>query len=239
MNLLVPAVLPTSREDLEAKLALFEKMPDVRRVQIDAVDGRFVTPASWPYTNVEEFRAMVMREETLPLLERFEYEIDLMCLDAERAGDLWLALGATRLTFHAESTTDLPRLLARMHERHSAGAGFVPGLVSFGVALNLESDLSLIESCLDQVDYVQFMGIARIGRQGQPFDRRVLMRVRTFRQQHPNIPVQVDGGETLEHARELAVLGISNVIVGSAILRAKDPVAAAAAFDDLENQYGV
>ena len=239
MGLLVPAVLPASRVELEADLALFAKMPLVTRVQIDTVDGRFASPASWPYTDIAEFRAMLEGGQMLPSLERFEYEIDLMCLDAERAGDAWLSLGATRLTFHAESTTDLPRLLARMHARHTAGVGFLPRLVSFGIALNQGSDLAFIESALPQADYVQFMGIKRIGLQGQPFDTRTLDRIRAFRTRYPDTQVQVDGGVKLGIAHELAQLGVTNVIVGSDLLRAKDPLAEAAAYADLENPFGV
>ena len=239
MSFVVPAVLPTSRDDLEGKIALFAKMPRVSRIQIDTVDGHFAAPASWPYTAVAEFRAMQARGEMLPALERFEYEIDLMNLDPESAGAAWLALGATRLTFHAESATDLGKLLARMHAKYTAGAGFVPRLVSFGIALNLGTDLALIEPVLAQADYVQFMGIAKIGRQGQPFDARTYDRVRAFRKRHPDVPVQVDGGMTFAVARELAVLGVSNIVAGSSVLGAQDPVAAAAAYDSLDNLYGV
>ena len=55
---------------------------------------------------------MMEKGEMLPNLDSIEYEIDLMCLDAENVAEAWLALGATRLVFHAESTTDVPRLLA-------------------------------------------------------------------------------------------------------------------------------
>ena len=41
MSLIVPAVLPSSLEDLKEKLALFAKLPAVSRVQIDVVDGKF------------------------------------------------------------------------------------------------------------------------------------------------------------------------------------------------------
>jgi ribulose-phosphate 3-epimerase len=239
MGLLVPAVLPASREDLENTLALFEQMAGVSRVQIDSVDGLFAKPATWPYTDPQRLAALRGLGEMLPHLERFEYEIDLMVLDAERAGDEWLERGASRLTFHAETTADLPRLLARMHERHTPGARVVPGLVSFGVALNLDSDIALIEAALPQADYVQFMGIARIGRKRQPFDARVFERVRAFRARHPELPVQVDGGVKLPEAKKLSALGVANVIVGSGLLRSTDPVAAAAAFDDLSNPYGV
>ena len=162
-----------------------------------------------------------------------------MCVDAERMAEAWLALGATRLTFHAESTTDLGRLLSSARKRYGAGDGFASGLVSFGVALNIASDLSLIEQNLGEIEYVQFMGIARIGRQGQPFDHRVLEKIRVFRGRHPEIPMQVDGGVSLDTARRLIALGISNLVVGSALLRAPDPAATLALFEQLQSPYGV
>ncbi|MBU6388764.1 hypothetical protein KGQ72_02745 [Patescibacteria group bacterium] len=239
MSLVVPAVLPTSKRELEERLALFASLPLVGRVQIDIVDGKFASPASWPYTAPAELRDQIERGDLLPHLDRLSYEVDLMCFDAELAAGVWLALGATRLTFHAESTTDLPRLLASVRKRYGAGGGFASDLVSFGIALNIASDLALIEPYLGEVDYVQFMGIARIGRQGQPFDRRVLEKVRVFRLRHPGISVQVDGGVSLEQAKELVALGVSHLVVGSALLRAGNPSAVLAAFDALQTPYGV
>ena len=89
------------------------------------------------------------------------------------------------------------------------------------------------------IDYVQFMGIARIGRQGQMFDRRVLEKVRTFHSQYPKIPIQVDGGVTLESGRALVALGVTNLISGSALLRAADPAVALANLEALQSPYGV
>lgn len=231
MNLIVPAVLPSSRKDLEEKLALFAKLPSVTRVQIDVVDGKFATPASWPYVAPQELRDMGTHHEMLPHLDRFTYEIDLMCLDPERAIEEWLALGASRFTIHAESSTDMPRLLASIRKHHGVSNGFASDLISFGLALNIESDLFLLEHCIEDVDYVQFMGIANIGKQGQPFDRRVLEKIHAFHKQHPNVAVQVDGGVSLDTAPELIALGVSSLIAGSAILRAKDPAAAVAKFE--------
>ncbi|MFA5942680.1 MAG: hypothetical protein WC798_03355 [Candidatus Paceibacterota bacterium] len=247
MGLVVPAVLPSSHNDLEEKLAFLSAIPSVDRVQIDVVDGRFATPASWPYTSStgspqaasSELEAMVQKGEMLPYLDRFEYEVDLMCLDAESAAGAWLALGVTRLTFHAESVTDVPRTLASARRRYGAGTSFAPGLVSFGLALNVVSDLALIEPCLGEVDYVQLMGIARIGRQGQPFDQRVLEKARVFHSRHPAFPLQVDGGISLENAKELLALDVSSLVIGSALLGASDPAAAVAAFEALESPYGV
>lgn len=232
MSILVPAVLPASRQELEDALARITQLPVVSRVQIDVVDGHFATPASWPYVAPAELEEMVASTHMLQETDRFEYEIDLMCLDAEREAEAWLKLGASRLTFHAESITDLPRFFTSARNRYG-------NFVAFGLALNVATDPVLIEPCLESIDYVQFMGIARIGRQGQPFDRRVLDRVRTFRAQHPDFPVQVDGGVSLENARDLVALGVSNLIVGSALLRASDPVGLIKAFEDLQSPFGV
>lgn len=232
MGILVPAVLPTSRQELEDTLARITRLPVVSRVQIDVVDGHFATPASWPYTAPAELQAMVAGAHMLPETDRFEYEIDLMCLDAEREGESWLKLGASRLTFHAEGITDLPRFLASVRNRYG-------NFVAFGLALNVTTDPALIEPCLESIEYVQFMGIARIGRQGQPFDRRVIDRIRAFRAQHPGLPVQVDGGISLENARDLVALGVSNLIVGSALLRASDPAALVKMFEGLQSPFGV
>jgi ribulose-phosphate 3-epimerase len=239
MSLVTPAVLPSSKEDLEEKLALFARIPLVSRIQIDVVDGKFATPASWPYTALAELENMVKSGQMLPRLDSIEYEIDLMCLDAERAASLWLALGATRIIFHAESATDLPRLLASSRKRFGAGDGFASGLISYGLALNVSTDLALIEPCLGEIEFIQCMGIAKIGQQGQPFDKRVLEKVRTFRKRHPEIPVQVDGGITIVSARELVALDVTNLVVGSGILKAADPAKAFAALDGLQNSFGV
>lgn len=252
MSVIVPAVLPISKADLGEKLALLAAIPAVSRIQIDIVDGQFASPASWPYsasplslrathtpsgtsqgttkgTPYPELEDMVKCGEMLPHLDRIEYEIDLMCLDVARVAEQWLALGASRLTFHAESAADLSQFLVGARRRYG-------DIVSFGLALNIASDLALVEQVIDKIEYVQFMGIARIGRQGQPFDERVLEKVRVFRASHSDVLVQVDGGVSLANARKLLGLGVSNLIIGSALLRARDPAAALAALEALHNQ---
>lgn len=228
MSLVVPAVLASTEREFDETLALYASLPTISRIQIDVVDGRFAAPASWPYTAPKELRDRVREGALLPQLDRLEYEIDLMCFDADRAAESWLALGAARLTFHAESISSLPRFLAAARKRFGH-------IVSFGIALNVASDLVLIEQCLNEIEYVQFMGIARIGRQGQPFDLRALEKVRLFHHRHPHIPFQVDGGVSLISAEKLLAFHVSNLIVGSGILRAGDPSAALAAYEQLES----
>lgn len=239
MSLVVPAVLPASKNELEEKLAFFASIPAVSRVQIDVVDGKFASPASWPYSAPTELARQVEQGDMLPELDRIAYEIDLMCFDAEQATEAWLALGATRFTLHAESATNLPQLLDTVRESCGVNDGFAFNLTSFGLALNIASDLALIEPYLGRIEYVQFMGIVRIGRQGQSFDERVFEKVRIFHARHPDIAVQIDGGVSLANAKKLIACGVSNLVVGSAILRASKPASVLAEFEALQTSYGV
>lgn len=236
MSLVVPAVLPASREELDRQLAVLANIPSVRRIQIDVVDDHYTRPPSWPFNAIDEFAEMAQHHEMLPGLGTVEYEIDLMCLHAAERAGLWLDLGASRLTFHAESVTSVKHLVETVRAHYGGGLKSCC-LASIGLAINVGSDLSLIEPYLDDIDYVQFMGIARIGRQGQPFDRRVIAKAETFHQKYPKNEFQIDGGVSISTARELIAAGASHLVVGSAILRAKDPAKAIAAIEALQSPY--
>lgn len=233
MGLVVPAVLPSSRDDFREKVDRFAAIPDITSLQIDIVDGRFAAPASWPYTALEQLRQMVHQGEMLPYLDRMSYEIDLMCMDADRAAAAWLALGATRLTFHAESVLRLPEFLASLRKRYGDLSA------TFGMALDVATDASLVEPYLGEIDYVQFMGIDAIGKQGQPFDRRVIGKLRAFHAKHPHLPLQVDGGVSLLTAGDLVSAGATRLIIGSALMRASDLRAEIEKFEALQTPFGI
>jgi len=239
MSLVVPAVLPSSRIDLEEKLSLFARIPSLTRIQVDVIDGRFASPASWPFSSQDEFHSMVENGEMLPYLDCIEYEIDCMCFGAESVAGEWLSIGASRIIFHAESVTDLPQLIAYGKKHYGDGNDFTSRLISFGLAVNIASDISLIEPCLPDVAFVQFMGIDKIGRQGQPFDERVFEKIRIFHSRHPELPIQVDGGVSLGNAKKIVALGVSNLVIGSALQRASDLDSIIAEFEELQSPYGV
>ena len=238
MGVIIPAILPASREDLDAKLAQLAGISD--EAQIDIVDGRFAAPASWPFEGgKEETQALPLIEHAFSRAGGALMEMDLMVAHPEAEIGPWVQAGANRITVHAEAAQRLPQLIADFQARYGHDKGFAPGLLSFGLAINLSTDLSLIEPHLDACDYVQFMGIRTIGRQGEPFDRAVLARIAAFRKAHPDIPVQVDGGVSLDTAPELLVAGVARLIVGSALWRAPDLRAEFAKFVALTERYGI
>lgn len=227
MNTIVPAILPSSYEDITEKLLLLKE--EAKAVQIDIVDGIFIGPASWPYQDVsaEDVQEMSLQIPSLPASDQIEYEMDLMVSNPGSTIAAWIAAGARSITIHAESTDTLPDLMNWIHDTYGMGYGAFSGKEQphIGIALNLDTDINLIEPLLSQIQYVQFMGIATIGRQGEPFDNRVLDRVRTFAAAHPKVRIHVDGGVSLETAPALIEAGVDRLIVGSALWKSHDVLA--------------
>ncbi|HWH16312.1 MAG TPA: hypothetical protein VNU25_01875 [Candidatus Paceibacterota bacterium] len=238
MGIIVPAVIPASRQDLADKLGLLEGVCE--EVQIDIVDGIYASPPSWPYREDHaEPSRMLAEGSMLPGVSSLRLEIDLMSQDPESIAGTWIGLGATRLTIHAESTRYLGRFLENIRVLYGHDAGFAPDLLSIGLAIGADTDLALIEKYLDRIEYVQFMGIRKIGRQGEPFDPRVIARVKAFRKKYPRVQVQVDGGITLSNAPQLLDAGVARLVVGSAIWKQEDPVAAYRALNELTEKHGL
>lgn len=238
MGIIIPAIIPTSAEDLAQKLSRFEGLCD--EVQVDIVDGVFARPQSWPYLiDPKEPMRLLERGEMLPHIGSFRYEIDLMSADPETDADAWVELGASRITVHAESTRYIGRFLASVSSRYGGEKGFAPDLLSVGLAIGADTDIALIEPYLDQVEYVQFMGIRTIGHQGEPFDGRVIARIRAFRKAHPSMPIQVDGGVSLKTAPDLLASGVTRLIVGSALSKAPNLALAYRSFLALAEEHGI
>lgn len=235
MTVVTPAVLPSSREALEAALSRLDGL--VPMVQIDVVDGRFAAPASWPYAVPADPSVFASGGE-IPYMGHFKYEIDLMVESPETSAGAWVEAGAERVIVHIESVRNLDKLLAEFARRYGHEKGFAPDLISIGLALNIETETAAIEPYLNAVDFVQFMGIARIGVQGQPFDDRVLRKIEAFKRAHPDMPIQVDGGVTPLTAPRLLALGVNRLVVGHDIMGASDISAELHRFDMLAEEYG-
>lgn len=235
MAIIIPAILSSTSEEVMQKLLHAKNF--ATEVQIDVVDGRFTHPASWPYSTGDMLSTKDV--PALPHMEALRVELDLMVDDPERTLGTWMKTGATRILFHAESTTHLRELLKSMKEEYGYDKDFMTESLSVGVAIGQETPLELLEPYVSLIDYVQFMGIKRIGIQGQPFSSDVLRTISLFKKKHPHVPVQVDGGVTLETAIPLLRLGVSRLVVGSALWNTPHPAETYKQFEELTQQYGL
>lgn len=230
MKELIPAILPENYNDLRGHIESLEG--SVPQVQIDICDGIFVPNKCWPYKNDSgELGKILEQEEGLTEWEKIDYEVDLMVknpiLDAEK----WIQAGAKRLIFHIESD-GIPETMEMLKTDHLYNV--LDDLLEVGVAINIDTPISALEYIIDDISFVQCMGIARIGFQHEKFDERVLEKVKEIKEKYPKILISVDGGVDFENLQSLIDVGVDRFVSGHAVFQGElEPKDAVAKFRNL------
>lgn len=178
-------------------------------IHLDVVDGVFVPFTSWPYLG--EGNPLETKAHTDP----FTLEVDLMVVKPFEAARLWESAGADMVVFHVE-TIDEASLVDFV--QHTS--------MSVGISLHGETQIESLLPYLTHVDYVQLMGITQIGQQGQPFDLAVLDKISYIQKKAPQLPISVDGSVGEDTIDRLLQAGVDRFIVGSAIVKQENPLAA-------------
>lgn len=212
--LIVPAVLEKNYADVVARVASVAGLAG--RVQVDLCDGIYVPATTWPFGDASVSVArMRLRGETLPYFGDIEYEFDLMVEDPLPLAETAIALGASRIVLHAKAPKRAEDILRELLARH----GGAPSL-AVGIALTNDSFVPAWERAAALASFVQVMGIARIGRQGEPTDPRTVATIRSVRAAYPHLPLQVDGSVGPEDVRAFLRAGAETLVVGSAVFSA-------------------
>lgn len=210
---IIPAILPKNFTEIEEKVPLVVGVSNI--VQIDICDGKFVPTTTWPYWKPDpNFEKILKEERGMPEWEKINFEFDLMVENPnEDEGRKWLSAGAERIVLHLESSKDLKPIV-----------DLLSGLVEIGIAINQSTDIKELEKYIDRIQYIQVMGIRKPGFQGQKFELNTLNRIKEIKRVYPNLKIQVDGGVSLDNARELKEVGADRLVVGSALFENDDVV---------------
>ena len=213
----VPAILAKDFSEIPAKLELVKGAADT--VQIDICDGKFAPNKTWPYVGDHgEMVTMLREEDGLPFWRDVDFEFDLMVSKPQEVVSDYVRLGASRVIIHVESIP--PDTLSELIEewKHS---------VDIGLALKPSTPLSLLETFLHEVSFVQCMGNDKISFGGIPLDEeRVLPKIRALRMKYPALAIGVDIGVNLETAPRLIEAGASRLVAGSAVFGKANPAEA-------------
>lgn len=194
---IVPAILPKSFEGLTHGLARLSGVAPL--IQIDLVE-----------VNV------LAEQETIPMWEEFDFEADIMLPDPQQEVRHCIDLGFSKIVVHAEALGAKEALTMLQETREGTFATMV------GVALQSADSPEALTEFDGLFDYVQVMGIERIGSQGQPFDQRSITLIKELRAKFPELVIQVDGA-VAPHVRELVAAGANRLVIGSAIMQAENP----------------
>ncbi len=207
--------MPKSLRDLEAQLERVRG--ETSEVQIDIVDGMFAKNTTWPYKDREAFQKIISGDEGLPLWEEFDFQFDVMAVHPEQITTDLILAGASSIIVHAKSEGSMQALDGLQSARKEDDFP-----VSVGIAILPDADAESLTPFDGLYDFIQVMGIARIGFQGEAFDSRALALVRKLRETYCDTMIQVDGGVSLENVRALVDAGASRLVVGSVIFTADD-----------------
>lgn len=190
--MIIPAILPKTKEELEQKLA--QIAPYTKWVHLDFADGRFVENTSLSWHDIS-----FLPQELL-------YEFHLMIFEPEHSIDHYLALKPKRLWLHIESSKAFPAIFEKA-EAHE---------VEVGVAANPETPVEDITVFVKQAPRVLIMTI-HPGKTGQPFLPEGLTKVEALRAQFPQALIGIDGGVTRETIVRAAAAGANHFVSSSYI----------------------
>lgn len=170
-------------------------------LHLDIMDGHFVPNLSMG----PDIVAMARTAVKLPL------SVHLMVTRPDILAEAFLKAGADLLLFQIEAHCE-PESVFEIIRRFKRRAGIV---------LNPETPLHAIDRVVDLVDEVLFMTV-HPGFGGQAFIPEVLPKIKALRASHRNLDISVDGGITVDAARDCAEAGANVFIAGTSLYGAKD-----------------
>lgn len=182
----------------------------VRGLHLDVMDGHFVPNLTYGMPIVRGLRGLT----DLPL------DVHLMISNPAQYVDAFIDAGADWITFHIEAVDDARPVLEQIRDRN----------VGAGIAINPQTPLDQIASCLDLCEMVLVMSVPA-GFGGQSFDSIALDKLEQLTTlAAPETLLEVDGGVNASTIASCAGAGASLFVVGSAIFGQPDY---ATAIDDL------
>lgn len=220
MTEIIPAILPKNYEDMKDKIALVRGY--VPMVQIDICDGIFTPSQTWPYStggnDDYNFQKIIQEHEGMPFWEDIDFELDLMVVDAVTNFAVYTKLGPKRIIFHLEAVGNLEEFQYFIEGMDI----FVRDSIELGVAINLTTPIDKIYPLVNNVDFVQVMGIEKIGFQGEDFSPKALEYIKNLKEKFADLIISVDGGVNLKNASDIVSAGASRLTVGSALFNTTD-----------------
>jgi len=181
----------------------------VRKVQMDVVDGNYASTKTWPFNGnqFEELRNMVRGDERFPNIDNFILEIDMLILHPIEYVSDFISVGAKSFVIHLDSTDHVKECIEVVkYAKCQVGLGIKPS-----------GDISVLESFLPDLDFVQFMGNDRVGYSGVELDMNVLGKIKNFHERHPSAQIQIDIGVDFNTAPKLIEAGVTAFVSGSSI----------------------
>lgn len=207
---IVPSILSADFAHLAEEIARVER-GGAAMLHVDVMDGHFVPNLTLGPPVIESIRKVT----------RLRLDVHLMIEDPDRYAPVFIQAGADQISVHQEVCPHLDRTLRMIREEGALA----------GVVINPATPVAMLGEVLEVADYVLIMSV-NPGFGGQHFIPRALDKVRELdrerRERRLQLPIEIDGGITLENLPEAIRAGCDWVVTGSSIFHSPDPAATVA-----------
>jgi ribulose-phosphate 3-epimerase len=204
---ILPSILSADFARLGEQIAQVERA-GISMLHVDIMDGHFVPNLTLGPPVVKSIRKAT----------KLTLDVHLMISDPDKYAPMFIEAGADQVLVHQEAATHLDRTV-RMIQAEGAKAG---------VVLNPATPVSLLENIVDVADYVLIMSV-NPGFGGQRFIPNSLKKVRELdaikRERGLPLPIEIDGGVSLENVGDVVRAGVNWVVAGSTVFHSSDPEA--------------
>jgi ribulose-phosphate 3-epimerase len=205
MPLIAPSLLTADFLHLEdACRMLNESQADY--FHLDVMDGRFVPNISFGMSIIKQLRKTTTKF----------FDVHLMILEPEKYTEEFKDAGADGLTVHIEACTHLHRNIQQIK---SLG-------MKAGVAINPHTPVLFLQDIIADIDLVCLMSV-NPGFGAQSFIPHSFQKIRELKtlitQRSSSAKIEVDGGVSLQNAKEIINAGADILVAGNAVFGSKDP----------------
>ena len=194
-----PSILSADFSKLGEEIIALEKA-GADYIHIDVMDGHFVP-------NITIGPEVIKR---LRPITKLTFDVHLMIEPVDSFIKDFAEAGADIITFHPEATKNLSKTIELVK---SFGK-------KVGVSLKPKSPISLLESCLEQIDLILIMSV-NPGFGGKKFMPEVLDKMKLLKnivnEKKLNIDIEIDGGINFNNSKKAKDYGANILVSGSTV----------------------
>lgn len=192
----IPGILEQTYTSIVEKIRLVEGF--VEWVQVDLLDGTLFGNTN--FHNPASFDSL-----RTPL----SLELHMMIVNPEQMIIPWKKAGIKRFIGHVEGMSEVEKFIATVRG--------VKGEV--GLAIDIDTDVTLLKPFLHNIDCVLVMAI-NTGKSGQVFQEKAVSKINIIHNLVPDLPIEVDGGVNPETARRAVLAGATRLVTTSYLFNA-------------------
>ena len=178
--------------------------PYFNYAQIDIMDGHFV-----------KSKNSITPDDIKTLTKKHKLEIHLMVSDVNKYIASWIKLkNVQKIIWHYEADKNIKHI-------ETINKNLKDKKIKTGLAINPQTSLAKIKTIIPHFDTIQIMAVTP-GRQGQKFQSQVLAKIKTLRDENPELNIEVDGAINDQTFKAIVTAGANIVCPGSYLQNSKN-----------------